>query len=95
MLTHKQNEDYDFLMKYLYLQTGFPCAIAMGYLRNGKSGWQVMVDCHDCEIYIFWNWYCDNFEDEQFYENIYECVVKFLDNYDKWKSLGKPKPSYL
>jgi len=86
------NKENEFLRKFLYQQTGELCCIAVADFGEGAC-YQVMTEHGDTDI--FWNWYCDNYPDTQFYKTRYECVVKFLFYYKEWQKAGKPKPDYL
>lgn len=83
-IMEKQDKDYYSCLLFLKQQTGRKHCIAVASknfmleLDEKVDGtvWQVMPD--DMADESFFDWYCRNYENEQFFENIYECVVRYL-----------------
>lgn len=69
--------DQDHLNCIIFLNTtiGTRHSIAVGGMDLGKDEFQVMPD--DFEDQDFFDWYCETYPDDQFFVNIYECVVRY------------------
>ena len=57
--------------------------------RNPEGFYQLMPKTIDDG---FFDWYCYNREDYQFFETQENCVLHFIFYWSKWEKLDKPKP---
>ncbi len=86
-----QDKSYSMNLKLLQDVIGSKHSIAIADWADGKGTvWQVMPD--SMEEQDFFNWYCHNREDDQYFQNIHECVTTYIHYRNKWISMGRPKP---
>lgn len=83
-----QEKGYLMNLKLLQEVIGSAHSIAVSNWGKGPC-WQVMPDAE--EEQPFFDWYCYVFENDQFFENIHECVTTYLHYRNKWIGMGRPK----
>ena len=81
---NKTDQDYFRCEVLLKSMTGNENSIAVAGLGT-KDEYQVMPD--EVKDQDFFDWYCETYPNEQFFSNIYECVVRYA-TIKKWYDLG-------
>lgn len=87
----KEDQDYNLCELFLQSITGNINSIAVG--GEGKiDAYQVMPD--EEKDQDFFDWYCHVYPNDQFFTNIYECVVRYVIIKRWYDSGGRTKLDY-
>ena len=90
------------LMTLLYNLTGYIYTFAtVSSMRWGQNGTTIQMSATNPEGFFqlmpdstdagFFDWYCYNRPEQQFFESKNNAVLHFIYFWQKWKSLGDPK----
>lgn len=81
--------DYEINLQVLKNCIGREHSIATASFKDNVVKYQVMPD--ELEDQPFFDWYCNKYPNNQFFENIHECVTTYLHNRNIWVNMSCPK----